>query len=237
VTPDAIRAAGSDAETVLAQIGLFVGGLSPPGCDGAECLAWLFRAAASLRSALGLRLDPTPLVEVIRAASNGPPPGWGEATAVEAVAVLGDTARLALLTLGVESAQVNEQLSHDPRSVTADLDPVIRSIRDPATYKRTGPELTPHTLEVLRGAIRREIARAVQQWVNAHPPIDAGYSCARTLAAEIGKPVEAVRTFLTRYARENPDCRNKAESRGRGEPTYTYRRTDVLPALRNHFRV
>jgi hypothetical protein len=145
VTPDAIRAAGCNAETVLAQIGLFVSGNAPPGCDGAECLAWLFRAAAELRCALGGRVEPTPLVGVLRAASNGPPAGWPEATAVEAVAVLGDAAHRARLALGLDRCfRVGQQLVDDPRAVGVDLGPVVRRVSDPATYRRIGPELTPH---------------------------------------------------------------------------------------------
>jgi hypothetical protein len=61
------------------------------------------------------------------------------------------------------------------------------------------------------------------------------FASAKALANEIDKPLGAVETFLTRFARTNKDCRIDNPNPRSREPLYLYRRSVVMPALCNHF--
>ncbi|MBN9523299.1 hypothetical protein J0H58_33100 [bacterium] len=56
------------------------------------------------------------------------------------------------------------------------------------------------------------------------------------IAKMVGRPREAVTSFLSRYAQTHPDCRVENQDRRSNEPKHLYRTANVWPALREWLR-
>jgi len=84
-------------------------------------------------------------------------------------------------------------------------------------------------LKVL-SAIQTQIADMIAARVK---PVDP-YASAKAIAIELGKSETAVESWLTRHA-DIPNCRHTPPDRRKGDPKFLYRRSVVLPLLREHF--
>jgi hypothetical protein len=60
---------------------------------------------------------------------------------------------------------------------------------------------------------------------------------AKAIASVLNVSLPAIKTYLTRFAAKNPDCRVEQQNRRIDEPSYLYRSAVVMTPLRKHFRL